>query len=161
MCTSPPARKILDTEHLVRHCPNERVIYDDNIKMHRFMEEEFGFFFDKDTDENLGLSTDNLEWIHQDYPSLCRVGALQQHIRDIFTVTFLAKKSWAIVNAGQIRALSLNIAHTPTKTKKPADRPHHCDVLPTQGENDYIDDQQRQLYLTHEIILNHSSESEE
>lgn len=133
-----PVREVLDEHGVFRWGMNDRIIFDENVGALRFYESEerpaFAFGFDENG-RNTGISVHHRDWICEEYQELTDLEALKAYIVRIFSESYFVRRCWALMGVANIRAAGVRILHTPILEKN---QNHHCDILPSEGANDYV-----------------------
>jgi hypothetical protein len=147
---------ILDAENVLRFVKNDQIVFDETQNKFRALPgpngEPWTFSF-SETGENAGLSVDHLERINQSHSLQSTFQNCRAYYTEAFGEAYFSKRSLLKLAIMVVRTNGLGITNTPTNNNgKP--RPHHCDIWPSDGQNNFVGNQHSELVRAYEVEIN-------
>ena len=142
----------LDEDHVLRFVINDRLYFDENDNKYKAYDDDSKLWsFIIKNNENKGLSVDHLEGIINNHSNDDLHQAIKLYVIHRFSRSYFQKRSYLKLKIQVLQNLRLSITKTP-KDK----RPHHCDIWPSEGENNFISNQYEAISRSYEVEINNA-----
>ena len=140
--------------NILRFVMNEQLVNDENLNKVRALPGSRGdpWAFPFEDGVNKGMSVDHMEMINSIQPTRSTFDNCQEYYTNAFSQRWFLARSFLRLPIKVILDLRLKIANTGS-----ARRLYHCDVYPTDGQNDFIDDQHAIISTVYEVEINNNS----